>query len=204
MKSSLAAAAALAVLVVAGCAGEGTVTEAPEVEGAPATTSEPAETEEPTQDPSTQSQARTEEPTEAETELAEQFEEVGAQTDAASFGDTVAWDDGISLSVSEPEPYEPTESAAGNEGFDEAVKFTVTVTNDTDEEVSLLFLFATVTSGGSEGSQVFDYGGGLEFAFDDVPPGEQTEVEQAHAVNDADDVVVNISPDLFYDEVEFS
>lgn len=221
MKRYAVVTVAVGVLAVAGCAGEGTVTEAPTVEGAAESdgaTSESAEPSdeavepsendpaggEPAEDPVADGESAQNGATQSAPDLSEDFEQVPAETDAASFGETVAWDDGISLSVSEPEPYEPTSSAAGTEGYDEAVRFTVTVTNETEEDLSLLFLFATVTSADTEGAQIFDYGGGLEFSFDDVAPGESAEVEQAHAVNDAEDVLVTISPDIFYDEVQFS
>ncbi|MGB3185625.1 MAG: hypothetical protein WBG36_17250 [Ornithinimicrobium sp.] len=205
MKTSVAAAATVAMLAVAvaGCAGEGTVTEAPVIEGSQESDAEPTAPETEPVEPTAETEPEeTVDPAEPDSTF--DTTAVGASADSASFGQTVAWDDGISLSISQPETYEPSETAVGSEGFDEAVRFTVTVMNDTDEDFSLLFVITEVTSGGGGGEQIFDYGEGLELFFEDLPAGDEVELDQAFAVEDANDVVITVTPDLFYDEVEFS
>ena len=49
----------------------------------------------------------------------------------ASFGETFEYDDGLSVSISAPTDYEPSEYAAGAEGFDHAATFTVRLVNGT-------------------------------------------------------------------------
>ncbi len=202
MRACVAVAATAAMLALAGCAGEGTVTEVPTVEGPPETEAESAapgtEAEEPTAATEPEETTHPDEPETFDTTA------VGVSANSASFGQTVTWDDGISLSISAPETYEPTEAAADSDGFDEAVKFVVTVTNDTQESFSLLFVITEVTSGGADGAQIFDYGEGLGLSFEDLPVGEEVDIDQAFAVEDANDVVITVTPDLLYDEVEFS
>jgi hypothetical protein len=72
----------------------------------------------------------------------------------ATFGQTVTYDDGMQIAVSEPLPFTPSAEAAGLEG-DLALSFTVTIYNGTEADYEL-FPFTLVTADGQPGSVVVD------------------------------------------------
>jgi hypothetical protein len=72
----------------------------------------------------------------------------------ATFGQTVTYDDGMQIAVSEPLPFTPSAEAAGLEG-DLALSFTVTIYNGTGADYEL-FPFTLVTADGQPGSVVVD------------------------------------------------
>lgn len=72
----------------------------------------------------------------------------------ATFGQTVTYDDGMQIAVSEPLPFTPSAEAAGLEG-DLALSFTVTIYNGTSADYEL-FPFTLVTADGQPGSAVVD------------------------------------------------
>ena len=115
-----------------------------------------------------------------------------------TFGETVEYDDGLSASVSEPEPYEPSEYAAGAEGFDHAVIFTVRLVNGTTVPFDPSLTYLTAQSGNVEASEVFDSTedgitiGGAPMTT--LLPGRETEYQVVFAVADPDDIVLELMP----------
>ncbi len=219
MKKSVVAVIAVAVLSVAACGSGASVTEAPKVdtpaaptEAEPTEAEPPAETERPpteTEEPRAVETATPAAPTDdveppEEPDPGNPFgDPVGADTESASFDDVARWDNGVEVSISEPEEYERGDTAVGGEGFDRAVIFTATVTNNGTETFEPAFFFTTAVVDGNEGEQVFDYGDGLELSPLSIGPGEAVDFKIAHGVDDGE-VSVSVSPDFEYAEVTFS
>lgn len=126
--------------------------------------------------------------------------------DAAAFGETFAYDDGVELTVSEPTPYAPSEFAAGAT-FPDNVLITVTVTNNSAEPVDV-FAFGAMTSGGEEGSSIFDFDGpegeiGLP-PTETLEPGATVTWKEAWSVADPSDLQYSLAPGFMYDEAVFT
>lgn len=122
----------------------------------------------------------------------------------ASFGDTYTWTDGVSITVSAPEAFTPSEYAS----FDEApsyLKFTITLVNDSDEPVSAALVYPSLQSGNTEASTVFDSDQGLSGPpSTDVLPGRETQWAVGFGVSDPTDLVLEISPGFAYDSAYFT
>jgi hypothetical protein len=167
MNSRLACVAgvALAALVLTGCAvEEATVAESPaEGVNAPTTPAEP---------PTVNTGA--------------EASEGGGTT---TFGQTVTWE-GVELTVSPPQPYTPTEFAAGHTQAS-AVVFDVRLVNTGTEPLDAAAYFATVQSGNVEGSEIFDEG--IEGSpMTSLLPGREAVWRQAFSVADPADIVMEV------------
>lgn len=138
-----------------------------------------------------------------EEDLAEEDEEAEeeaeeADTDTASerptFGDTFTYDDDLSVTISQPEDFSPSETASGGEEFDTHIQLEVTIQNETGEDYSPDLSHISASSGGQEGDSVFDSTQGL-----DSPPsttlldGQSTSYTVGFGVTDADDLTVEYS-----------
>lgn len=107
-----------------------------------------------------------------------------------TFGDTYTWDNGLAVTISEPETYEPSEYAAGTVEGQDNVTLEITVTNDTTEDVESSMFMITVSSGGSEASEIFDTEGGIEFPTSTILPGKSLTWNVAYSVADTNDIQV--------------
>lgn len=117
------------------------------------------------------------------------------------FGETATYKDGLTVTVTEPGPYQPSSYAAGTEQHSQFVKFDVTVTNGTEKVYDLpVEMMIDVSSGSSPASQVFDSGKGLNGALDaaKVLPGDSATLTVAYGVNDPQDVTVQVTPGFKY------
>ena len=214
MKRSVVALVGVAILTLSACTKEGTVTEAPDLEGAPAQSTEEqpkvSDPEESTaEEPDESTLAEPEEPTADDPDVEDPDlgafgDPVAAEEAEVNFGDTATWDDGTQLSIAAPKDFEPSDTAAGGEGFEQAVSVEVTLTNGSDEPLSTIFLLLSAESGGSAGEQIFDYGAGLELPFEDVGPGDEVTFTAGFGVEDPEDLQITVGPDLQYDDVTFS
>ncbi len=117
-----------------------------------------------------------------------------ADDNIAPFGDTLKRGDGLEVTVSPPESFTPGRYSAGGEGSPEHVRFEVTLKNGTDEAFDPSMLYATVTSGGVEGEEIFD--DGLEGApMTTVLPGKSVTYPVGFGVEDSSDVLMEIELD---------
>ena len=127
-----------------------------------------------------------------------------------AFGETMTWDDGVSLAVSAPEPYTPSDFAVGATHANN-VAFTLTITNNSTEDVQLLAL-PTFSSGDQEVSQIFDIGSDVFETGDDVgfPPAETLEPgasvtwRAAWSVDDPSALTLEVAPSFLYPSVTFT
>lgn len=130
----------------------------------------------------------------------------GTSTEALAFGDTQAWDDGVSMTVSEPEPFSPSDLAAGADQADDVI-FTLTITNDSSENVQPV-VFSSLDSDGVEATRIFDVG--AEGGQVGIPPttavlpGESITWREAWSVADADALTMETSPSFRYEDVTWT
>lgn len=176
--TAIAAAAALA-LALAGCVGiaKGSSPEAPPSAPGPDTLSAPS--------------------------FAPPAEEEPAVPDTLAFGEAMTWEDGVSLSVGVPAGFTPSEYAAGGT-LPHNVRFTVTVTNGSDAAFDG-YTYASVTSGGAAGEQVFDMDNGLGGSPSGaILPGQTISFDMGFNVADPAAIVLQISPSFAYENVIFT
>jgi hypothetical protein len=145
-----------------------------------------------------------EEPAAEQSAAAEEPEAVESLT--AGFGETVAYEDGLELVVGAPADFKPSEWAAGAEDASNFVRFDVTITNGTDEPFDPSGVFLTASSGGSEGSQIFDSESGLDGGpMTSVLPGQSVTFPVAFGVADPSDLLVQVAPGPWdYEDALFS
>lgn len=109
------------------------------------------------------------------------------------FGDTVTYPDGLKITVKDLGKFEPSETAAGNEGGTPH-QIEITLENGSDNPVDPNLLHATASSGGKESNQIFDSEAGLNGApTTTVLPGKSVTWIEGYAFADPDDVTFEIS-----------
>ncbi|MBM7503899.1 DUF2510 domain-containing protein [Agromyces aurantiacus] len=142
-------------------------------------------------------------PTESATEAPE---ESVAPTEGLAFGDTMEWEDGVTMTVSAPEPFTPSDLAAGADQAEDLV-FTLTITNGSTENVQPVVL-STLSSGGTEATRIIDVGaeGGQVGIPPTTPilPGESITWQEAWSVADAGSLTMQTAPSFSYETVVFT
>lgn len=139
-------------------------------------------------------------------EFEEGFEEGFEESDdepedtlTASFGEAVTYRNSLTVTVGAPEAFRRSEWASGGEGSAALIKFKVTITNDGDEPYDASMLMLSVQSGTGEGDEVYDTDGGLDGGLmTSVLPGRTVEFWSGWGVDDADDLVVQLTPGFDY------
>lgn len=121
----------------------------------------------------------------------------------AAFGSAYTWDDGLSIEVGTPEAFTPSAYAAGTEGHDQFVTFTVRIVNGTSENWDPSMFYATLQSGNQEASRVFDSEQLGDTPSTSLLPGREVEFTMAYGVNDPADLVMEVAPDFSYQNVIF-
>lgn len=128
-----------------------------------------------------------------------------ADSGIAKFGQTYKWDDGLTVTISEPKSFKPGEYAAGGEKAKAHALFNITVTNGSDQPFDPSLFIATLTSGEEEGEQVFDSENGLEGSPNTkVLPGKKVKFTLGFGLKDLKDVVLEVTPDFEHDSAIFS
>jgi hypothetical protein len=122
------------------------------------------------------------------------------------FGQAYTWDDGLSLKVSKPKPFKPSEYAATT-GKGTAVKFTFTIVNKTDKPYDPSLFYATLQSGNTEAGDIFDSENGIEGSpSTKVLPGREAKFDMGWMAKNPKDLVLEVSPDagIEYESVIFT
>lgn len=122
-----------------------------------------------------------------------------------TFGSTSTWDDGVTVSVSKPAPYSPTDVASGAVKGQKAVVFTIVITNNSDSTYDPTFINTAVSSGGEEASQIFDVTADMGFPPQTkVLKGKTIKWQEAYSVADAADIQYQISAGIEYADAIFT
>jgi hypothetical protein len=82
------------------------------------------------------------------------------QSTTGEFGQKITWPDGVAVSVSKPEPYKPSGSAAAGPAA-RFVSMKVTLTNGSDKDLAATGTTLSATANGTPAEQVFDSAKGL-------------------------------------------
>lgn len=132
-------------------------------------------------------------------------EPASAEASANSkFGEAFTFRNNLAVSVSLPEPYTPSSSAAGGESADQFVVFTVTVVNGSTENYDPALFTADLQSGNREADKVYDSANGIGAPTTVVLPGRESEFRLAFAVSDPEDLVLQVSPAFDYRDAIFT
>ena len=134
-----------------------------------------------------------------------------AETESGSvagleFGETMAWGDGVTMTVSEPESFSPSDVAIGDDQSVDLV-FTLTITNDSSENVQPVVV-SMLSSGGTEATRIIDVGaeGGQVGIPPTTPilPGESITWQEAWSVADTASLTMQTAPSFGYEPVVFT
>ncbi|QMV21554.1 DUF4190 domain-containing protein [Streptomyces sp. SCUT-3] len=130
----------------------------------------------------------------------EDYEDVAI---AETYGSTVEYDNGVRVTLSTPERFEPSPSADGYTPGDDAYRMTVTLENGSGEPLDLseFELYAYAGPRGIEVDEI--YHGALGTGFGDrVAEGGETEAEVAFSVPpNRDDLEIEFLPDWSYEYI---
>lgn len=143
-----------------------------------------------------------EDPAEPEPSFAEE-PEAEEELGNLAFGEAATFDDGVSISVSAPAPFAPSEYSAGAV-HPNNVAINITITNGSDANYED-YAYSTVTSGGAAGSQIFDSQNGITGPPSGaILPGQTISWTEAWSVADPNAIVYQIAPGFSYDNVIFT
>ncbi|RKW70734.1 hypothetical protein [Galactobacter caseinivorans] len=118
-------------------------------------------------------------------------------------GETYTWEDGLKVTVSQPQQYKPSPSAE-NRVTAKARVFTITVNNGTEKGLIPGGIQISVTSGGAESSQVLDKGLWLDSSKKKIEPGETLTYKMAYEIKNPKDIKMSFSPGVQYDTKSFT
>lgn len=122
-----------------------------------------------------------------------------------AFGETFTYEDGISVHVSEPEAFTPSEWAAGGESHDQHARFTVRVVNKSGAPFDASGAYPSVASGAGEGDEVFDMDSGLAGPPETaLLPGRESSWKVGFGVDDPADLVVQVAPSWDHEAAIFT
>lgn len=133
---------------------------------------------------------------EQDEEMEEEVEEEEPETSSErpTFGDTYTYDDGLAVTISQPEEFTPGEYSSGGEDSPQHVMFEVTIENGTGEEYDPNMVSITASSGGSEAESVFDSDAGLEGpSMTTLTEDQSTTFPYGFGVEDASDLTVEFT-----------
>lgn len=104
---------------------------------------------------------------------------------------------GLSLSVSTPTEYNPSESSAGGDTFDAAVTFEVTIENTGETPYDPSLFYSTLASGGVEGEEIFDSANGLNGSpSTPILPGASITFPVGYGLSDPSDITLQTTIDF--------
>lgn len=138
------------------------------------------------------------------------FQEPPAQDlTIVQFGEVFTYPDGVSVSVSTPTPFTPTEwsSYSANPDVKQWYYFKIVLTNNSQKPLDP-FTYETVSSGGVESPSVFDYGNEIgaigEAPMTSVLPGQTVEWLVGYGIADPAAITFDIQPGFEYEETTFT
>jgi hypothetical protein len=123
-----------------------------------------------------------------------------------TFGETYTYENGLAVTVSPPQPYAPSDSAAvGDPAPPNFVAFDITVTNGTQANYDPAMFTATMQSGSTEGQQVFDSANGIGGTpTTTLLPGRESQFRMAFGATDPNDLVLEVAPGFEYESAIFT
>ena len=119
------------------------------------------------------------------------------------YGDTAVWEDGMEVTISEPEGYEPSEYVELS-GDGEPVVMEVTIKNGTDEPFQAHSMHTAASSDGQEAERIYDMENDIDLPSTDVRPGKEITYKIGYEVKDKGDVDLDLNPGFEYDTAYYS
>lgn len=120
------------------------------------------------------------------------------------FGQAYTYDDGLTVKVSKPVPYEPSQYATSSNL--PAIRFTVTIVNKTGKPFDPTLVYLTMQSGNKEAEQIFDSAKGLNGSpMTKVLDGRESQFDVGFNVKNPKDLVLDVSLDagIEYDPITY-
>ncbi|MBO1759331.1 MULTISPECIES: DUF4352 domain-containing protein [unclassified Dermacoccus] len=117
-------------------------------------------------------------------------DEVNSKT--KPFGSTFTWDDGVAITISKPQPFQPSPYAASDTKFKKFVIVDVTLKNGSKEPYNAMTLTTTATSGDKQSDGAFDTEKGVDLPTADILPGKTLTWKQAYGVDATGDLVIAV------------
>ena len=143
-----------------------------------------------------QTQSEEEVVTEEETEVVEET------TDGnPTFGDTYTWPDGLSITISQPEEFTPSEYMCDIYDLEAGtpIKFIVTATNGTDTDLEAFGIDTQMSSGGKQSEAIFDSEAGIDMPTVTILPGNSLEWNIGFIVADPSNMQLSVSDVMNFD-----
>ncbi|AJW78486.1 hypothetical protein [Clavibacter michiganensis] len=139
-----------------------------------------------------------EEQAEAEADAGSEIDPESTTTLNSVFGETFAYTDGVSVTVSAPQPFTPSEYA--NKGSEpNFVLFEITVVNGSEGNYDPTSFYDTLQSANAESEEVYDSQQGLgNSPTTSLLPGREAKWTVAYGVLDPNDMVMEITPGFEY------
>jgi hypothetical protein len=120
-------------------------------------------------------------------------------TGPARFGQSYTYTDGITVRVTKPKPYTPSEYAAVGRGA--PIMFDVILVNETRKPFDPSLALVSVQSGNREAEEIFDSEKGLDGTPQTkVLPGREARYTVGFSVKNPDDLVVQVAPSFEHEE----
>lgn len=120
-------------------------------------------------------------------------------TGVQAFGSTYVYDDGLAVTISSPQPYEPSEYAAGTDGFTHFIVVDVTVVNQTGAPWDPALFYSTLQSANQEASEVFDSPTLSGPPSTTLLDGREAVFQIGFGVADPADLVLEVTPDFSHE-----
>lgn len=168
------------------CGGSDDPNESPTTSAASA---EDTATQDVSEDESTSDADAEEDSTDAETSSEETAEE---QSAAPAFGEAVPVSENLTVTISEPEEFTPSDTSFFSEDWDAFVKMDVVAENTGDEPLEAMSVYTRATTGSKEAEQVFDTEGGIDMPTAVIQPGKTLEFTIGYGVITGEDFVLTV------------
>lgn len=122
------------------------------------------------------------------------------------FGEVITYEDGLSISVSVPAEFLPTEYASGADQTHQVV-FNFVLTNGSTQPFEPM-AYPTISSGGVEATKILDFdnaAGDINFSPSTaILPGQTISWVEAYSISDPANITVDIAPSFAYDTAIFT
>lgn len=126
------------------------------------------------------------------------------------FGEVFTYENGVSISVSQPTPFTPSEwsSASANPEVTSWYFFKIVLTNNSGADIDP-FVYETVASGGKEAPSVFDMGNTEFGAIGEAPSttiqnGQTVEWLVGYGLTDPASITFDVQPGFEYEKTTFT
>jgi hypothetical protein len=124
-------------------------------------------------------------------------EPTATSTDPATiaFGKTFEWENHLSVTVSAPKPFTPSDTAFGGEAFKSAVQFTIVLVNKSGKPFDASMVYTSVQSNDVEADEIYDSAKGFNGAPETkVLNNRQAKFRVAFGVANPKDIVFELTP----------